>query len=212
MKTALSDLTSTKTGVHKHQTTSIVVEIKLKDIPGYERCLYKHHDSKNDRILSSQHRNRSPQALHSIYSCGNWALGHSWLWKTAVQPPGRWEWLYLIFPALTQESTRIVQPLHLSKPNFSTFLVQKDSCTTSMTVKTALTDLSSTETWVHKHQITSTIVEIELYDILGSEKRLSKLPDGKNDCIWSCYHWIRSPQASHHLYICGSRALGYFWL
>ena len=25
-------------------------------------------------ILSSQHRNRSPQALHSIYNCGNSAL------------------------------------------------------------------------------------------------------------------------------------------
>ena len=46
-------------------------------------------------------------------------------------------------------------------------------------------------------------MEIELQDILGSEKCLSKLPDGKNDCIWSSQHWIRRPQASHHLYSCG---------
>ena len=58
--------------------------------------------------------------------------------------------------------------------------------------------------WVDKHQTTSTVVEIDLRYILGSEKRQSKLPDGKYDCILSSQHWIRSPQASHHLSSCRS--------
>ena len=35
-------------------------------------------DGKNDCILSSHHRNMSPKALRSVYSCRNWALGYSW--------------------------------------------------------------------------------------------------------------------------------------
>ena len=69
--------------------------------------------------------------MHHLYSCGNWALGYFWLWKTTVEPPQRWQWLHLIFSALTQESTSMAQPLQLLKLNFNRFLVPKHDCTTS---------------------------------------------------------------------------------
>ena len=50
MKTALSDLPSTATGVHKHRTNSTVVKIELEDIPGTETRLSNLHDSENNFI------------------------------------------------------------------------------------------------------------------------------------------------------------------
>ena len=61
----------------------------------------------------------------------NWALGHSWYWNMAVQPPRQWKQHYLIFPALNQEFISIAQPLHFSKLTFRTFLVPKHDHTTS---------------------------------------------------------------------------------
>ena len=113
-------------------------------------------------FLSSHRWNRSLQASKKLYRCGNWILRHSWLWKTPVQPAWWWQWLYLIFPALKQESTSIAQPLQLWKLGFRTFLVLKDACTTSTTLEMALSDIPSAETWVHKHERTSKVVEIEL--------------------------------------------------
>ena len=78
-----------------------------------------------------------------------------------VQPPRQRKRLHLIFPAQEQEYTSIAQPLHLCKLGFKTFVVLKHACTTSSTVKTALSDLPSTETWVHKCQRTSKVVETE---------------------------------------------------
>ena len=50
---------------------------------------------------------------------------------TPVQLPRQWKRLYLIFPALKQESISIALPLQLSKLNFSTFLVPKYASMTS---------------------------------------------------------------------------------
>ena len=145
---ALSDLLTTETVVHEHCITSTVMEILLVDILGCERRLYNLHDSENGIIWSSRHWNRSWQAS---------------LWKMPVQPPRWWQWFYLIFPALKQEFTSITQPLHLSKLNFSTFLLPKHNCTTSTGTprkKTTLSDIPSTETRVHEHRAISTAVEI----------------------------------------------------
>ena len=43
VRMTVSYLSSTDRGVHKHHTTSIVVEIGLQDIPGTERRLYNLH-------------------------------------------------------------------------------------------------------------------------------------------------------------------------
>ena len=67
-----------------------------------------------------------PQALHDIYSRGNWILAHSWFWNIPAiftGSPQQWKQLYLIFPALKQESTSITQTLQVCKSNFRTLLV-----------------------------------------------------------------------------------------
>ena len=81
---------------------------------------------------------------------------------TFTRPPRKWKRLYRIFPALKQESTSIAQPLQWWKLWFRTFLVLKDACTTSTIVKTALSDVPSAETGVHKHRTTSILVETEV--------------------------------------------------
>ena len=53
----------------------------------------------------------------------------------------------------------------------------KHASTTSMMVRMTLSDLPSTDTGVHKHRTISTVVEIGLYDILGTERRLYNLHD-----------------------------------
>ena len=53
----------------------------------------------------------------------------------------------------------------------------KHDCTTSMTVKTILSDFTSTETEVHEHRTTSTVVEMELYDILKDACTTSTVVD-----------------------------------
>ena len=80
---------------------------------------------------------------------------------TSARPPQQLKWLYLILPALKQESTSIAQHLQFWKLGFRTFLVLKDAYTTSTTVKTALSDVPSAETGVHKHRTISTLVETE---------------------------------------------------
>ena len=55
IRMTLSDFPSTDTGVHKHRTTSTVVEIGHQDIPGTEGHLYNLHDDDNDFMQSSQH-------------------------------------------------------------------------------------------------------------------------------------------------------------
>ena len=59
----------------------------------------------------------------------------------------------------------------------------KDACRTSTTVEMALSDLLTTETVVHEHRITSTVMEILLVDILGCETRLYNLHDSENGII-----------------------------
>ena len=63
------------------------------------------------------------------------------------------------------------------------FLVLKDVCTDSPMVGMTVSDLASTETEVHKHRTTSTLVEIGLQDIPGYERRLYKLHDSENDFV-----------------------------
>ena len=50
VKTSLSDLPSTETGVHEHCTTSTVVETEHQHIPSTEKCLYNPEDSESDFI------------------------------------------------------------------------------------------------------------------------------------------------------------------
>ena len=54
-------------------------------------------------------------------------------------------------------------------------MVRKNACTNSTTVRITLSDLPSTDTGVHKHGTTSTIVETEFEHIPGSETRLHNL-------------------------------------
>ena len=51
----------------------------------------------------------------------------------------------------------------------------KDACTNSTTVRMTLSDLPSTDTGVHKHGTTSTVVETEFQHIPGSKTRLHNL-------------------------------------
>ena len=67
----------------------------------------------------------------------------------------------MIFPALKQDSTSIVQPLQLWKFYLWTFLAVKDACTTSTTLKRALSDFLRTETEVHKHRTAPTLGNTE---------------------------------------------------
>ena len=59
----------------------------------------------------------------------------------------------------------------------------KHASTTSMMVRMTLSDLPSTDPGVHKRHTISTIVEIGLYDILGTERHLYNLHDSENDFI-----------------------------
>ena len=88
----LSYLPSTETGVHKHCTASKVVEIGLYDIPGTEGRLYNpHRTCMTVKMALSDLRSTEigvhKQSTINIYSCGNWALGHSWHCKMPAQPP-----------------------------------------------------------------------------------------------------------------------------
>ena len=51
----------------------------------------------------------------------------------------------------------------------------KDACRTSTTVTTTLSDLPSTDTGVHKHGPTSTVVETEVQQIPGIKTQLHNL-------------------------------------
>ena len=72
-------------------------------------------------------------------------------------------------------STSIVQPLKLWKLGVRAFLALKYTSTTSTTVKMALSDILSTETGVHKHRTTSTLVETEFRSLVSVLERSGKV-------------------------------------
>ena len=128
MKTTLSELPSTETGVHEHRITSTVVKTKLKHVAGSQTCMHNLH-----RIFPvlKQVSTNIAQPLHLSKLNFSTFLVPQHAYITSTGPPRQWKRLYLIFQALKQESTSITQPLQLWKLNFSTFLGPKHTCTTS---------------------------------------------------------------------------------
>ena len=97
-------------------------------------------------------------------------------------------------PALKQKSTSIAPPLQLWKLGFRIFLVMKDACTNSTTVRMTLSGLPGTDTGIHKHGTTSTVVKTEFEHIHGSKTRLHNFQR-----TTTVVH-----KASHNLYSCGN--------
>ena len=155
----------------------------------------------------------SPQASHHLYSFGNQAFGYFWLWKTPVQPQKQRERFYLFIPVLIQESTSIAQHLQLWKSDFRIFLVLKDACTTSTRPPRQLKRVYQILPAL-KQQSMSIKEPVQLWKTNFKTFLIMKdactTPTTVRMISSSSQHWIRSRQASHHLYSCGNWALRYF--
>ena len=165
VKTALSDLLGTETGVHKHCTTSTLgitefwhipdsetwlhnlhrttttVKTTLSDLPSTEAAVYKHRTTSIVGKIGLSDIPGTERRLYNLHDNQNGFIWSSKHWNRCLRAAknlyrcGNW--------------------------TFKTFLVMKDACTTSTMVTMFLSDLPSTETGVHKHHTTTTFVETE---------------------------------------------------
>ena len=196
-------LLSTETGVHKHRTTSTVVETEFKHVPGSETRLHNLHRTSTtvkttlSDLASNEtgvHEHRTTSILVEIVHVN--FLGT----ETGLFDFHESKRLYLIFPALKQVSTSITQPIQLSKLNRSKFLVPKHACTPYTGPPRKWNKfIWSSKRWNRSPQASHHLYSHRSWStFLVPKHACTTHHDSENDSIWASQQWKRSWVHKHH--------------